>query len=71
VTFVDPTTVSKEVMLRSFNFHFEQRLNYIQLSSASLVIITSTVSTTYNDISQDKINPAEMTLPILSGFYYR
>lgn len=50
VTFVDHA-VSKNIMLRGQNFHFEKRLNYIQSSSASLVIITSTVSTTYNDIS--------------------
>ena len=50
VTFVYPTE-SKILCQWVKNFNFEKRLNYIQSSSTSLVIITSTVSTTYNDVS--------------------
>jgi hypothetical protein len=43
----------------------------MQLPGTSLMIITSTMATTYNDITRDKINPTKMTFSILFFPYGR
>jgi hypothetical protein len=60
-----------KIILKQFFCYLNNELNYIQSSGTSLMIITSRMSTTYNDTAQAKINPTKVTFSILSVFYDR